>query len=87
MPVNRRRALGLLTMVLGACSTGDDKGGLTTGYSSGTTNTTTAGTTGPTDTDTGTGTDTYGTDGTDGGYGDDGYFDDERSAKDVGLGD
>jgi hypothetical protein len=85
MPINRRRALGLLTVVLGACASGDNDGVLTSGYSGGTTDGNTNGTTGM-DTDGGTETDTYGTDGTDGGYGDGGYFDEERSAEDIDLG-
>ena len=80
MPINRRRALGLLTVVLGACSTGDGKDGISTGFTTGEPDTGTTGTsTGETGTDMDT--DDYGTDG--GGDGD--YFDGERSAEDVDL--
>lgn len=85
MSINRRRAFGLLTVVLGACTVGDDDGSSTSFASAGTTQPTTSGTaTSETGTDTGTETDTYGTD-DGGGFGDDGYFEDERSAEDVDL--
>ncbi len=84
MPLNRRRALGLLTVVLGACASGDNSSGLSTGFSSG------MGTTGDTDTatgetDTGGETDTYGTDGGGMGEGDGGYFEQTGTVGDVDL--
>ncbi len=85
MPVNRRRALGLLSVVMTACATGDNQDGLSTGFT--TTGTTDDGTDGTStgETDTGTGTDDYGTDGSGDGMGDGGYFDGEPGAGDVDL--
>jgi hypothetical protein len=97
MSASRRRALGLLSVVLGACATGDNEIGPFPGQSSsggpgGTseeTSTSANGSDNGTDTSTDNGTDTptdsYGTDGAADASGDGGYFEGERSAEDVDL--
>jgi hypothetical protein len=101
MSASRRRALGLLSVVLGACATGDNEmgsssgqgfpgdGGGTSEETSTSANGSDTGTDNGTDTGaddgTDTGTDSYGTDGMADGSGDGGYFEGEQSAEDVDL--